>query len=300
MDCLSNRLLAYVVVLFVAGMGAPSVGVAQELGQVFIRVVNQSGEGVTDLSPDEFAVLEDGVECEIVSAELGDAPMRIALLVDNSDPINRANALTSLRAGMDAFLTAFSEQTEIALATIGQQIRWRVDFTTDREELRESANNVFVQGGGGPILLDGIKETWERRFEDEEAFPIFVIVASDGGESSANMNQNEYTNLVDELIANGVTVHIMVLQNRGGSDVTNYAINLTELTGGIYESFGAGTRLATALPELAERMARHYLEVSQRYRVLYERPDPPGSSLSIGVAREGVVAQPYLDRRIPH
>ena len=46
MDCLSNRLLAYVVVLFVAGMGAPSVGVAQELGQVFIRVVNQSGEGV--------------------------------------------------------------------------------------------------------------------------------------------------------------------------------------------------------------------------------------------------------------
>ena len=301
MDCLSNRLLSYVVVvvLFVAGMGRPSVGMAQELGQVFIRVVNQSGEGVDDLSPNEFAVLEDGVECEIVSAELSTAPMKIALLVDNSDSINNANALTSLRAGMDAFLTAFPEQTEIALATIGQQIRWRVDFTTDREELRESAGEVFVRGGGGPILLDGLKETWERRFEDEEAFPIFVVVATDGPESSGNMNQNEYAALVNELVDNGVTIHILVLSNRRGSDVTNYAINLTENTGGIYESFGAGTRLATALPELAERMARHYLEVSQRYRVIYERPDPPGSSLSIGVAREGVVAQPYTDRRIP-
>ena len=146
MDCLAKRLLVYVVVLFVAGMGTPSAGMAQELGQVFIRVVNQSGEGVTDLLPDEFAVLEDGVECEIVSAELGDAPMRIALLVDNSDPINTANALTSLRAGMDGFLTAIPEQHEIALATIGQNIRWRVDFTTDRDELRESAGEVFVVG----------------------------------------------------------------------------------------------------------------------------------------------------------
>ena len=68
MDCLSNRLLSYVVVLFVAAMGAPSVGVAQELGQVFIRVVNQSGEGVDDLSPNEFAVLEDGVEIEVIRA----------------------------------------------------------------------------------------------------------------------------------------------------------------------------------------------------------------------------------------
>ena len=113
------------------------------------------------------------------------------------------------------------------------------------------------------------------------------------------MNQNRYAEMVNDLISNGVTVHIMILSNRGGSDVTNYAINLTENTGGIYESFGAGTRLATALPELAERMSRHYLEVSQRYRVIYERPDPPGTSLSIGVAREGVVAQPYIDRRIP-
>ena len=297
-NCLLARVLACVAAVSVGGIALPGVVAAQELGQLFVHVTNQAGETVTDLVPDDFAVMEDAVACEIVSAELGTEPMKIALLVDNSESINQASALIPLREGLDAFLTELPERHEVALATIGQNIRWRVDFTTDRAELRESAGEVFVGGGGGPILLDGIKETWERRFEDEEAWPIFIVVATDGSESSGNMNQNEYGRLVNELIAKGVTVHVMLLSTQGGSSTTDYAINLTDNTGGLYEVFGASTRLATALPELATRLGNHYDQVSQRYRVVYERPDPPGSSLSVGVARQGVVAQPYIDRRI--
>ena len=152
--------------------------------------------------------------------------------------------------------------TRSALATIGGNIRWRVDFTTDRDELRESAGEIFVTGGAGPILLDGIKETWDRRFEDEESWPVFVVVVTDGTESSGNMNQNEYAELMNELISNVATVHIMLLSTRGGSVVTDYAINLTDNTGGLYEVFSAGTRLATALPEVATRLGTHYDEVS--------------------------------------
>ena len=274
-SCRFTRVLACVVTMSVGGTAMPRVVAAQELGQLFIHVTNQAGEPVTDLFPDDFAVMEDAVACEVVSAELGTEPMKIALLVDNSELINQPGALNSLREGLDAFLTELPGRHEVAFATIGGNIRWRVDFTTDRDELRESAGEVFVGGGGGPILLDGIKETWERRFEDEEAWPIFVVVATDGSESSGNMNQNEYGRLVNELIAKGATVHVMVLSTQGGSSVTDYAINLTDNTGGLYEVFGASTRLATALPELATRLGNHYDQVSQRYRVVYERPDPP-------------------------
>lgn len=297
-NCLCARVLVCVIAMSAGWSTIPGVVAAQELGQLFVHVTNQAGEPVTDLTPADFAVMEDAVACEIVSAELGTEPMKIALLVDNSDSINQAGALTSLRGGLEGFLSELPEQHEVALATIGQNIRWRVDFTTDRDELRESASEIFVGGGAGPILLDGIKETWERRFEDEEAWPIFIVVATDGSESSGNMNQNEYGRLVNELITKGVTVHVMLLSTQGGSAVTDYAINLTDNTGGLYEVFGASTRLATALPELATRLGNHYDQVSQRYRVVYERPDPPGSSLSVGVARQGVVAQPYIDRRI--
>lgn len=273
---------------------------AQDLGQLFIDVVNQAGEQVTDLTPEDFTVFAGGVQCVVVSAELGSQPMKIALLIDNSVPLNRSNgALTSLRAGLDGFLTSLPEQHEVALATIGRNIQWRVDFTNDRDELRESAGEIFVGRGAGPILLDGLKETWERRFEDEESWPIFVVVATDGPEESGNYNQNDYADLANELIANSVTVHIMLL--RGSltrSVVTDYAINLTEVTGGLYEIFGAGTRLATALPELATKLGTHYDEVSQRYRVIYERSNPSATSLSVGVERGGVVVQSYIDRRM--
>ena len=152
---------------------------------------------------------EGGVPSGVVSAELATEPMKIALLVDNSTLVNQGGALTSLREGLDAFLTVLPGQHEVGLATIGQNLRWRVDFTTDRVELKETAGEIFVAGGAGPILLDGIKETWERRFEDEESWPIFVVVTTDGAESSGRMNQNEYANLVNDLMANGVTVHIL-------------------------------------------------------------------------------------------
>ena len=297
-NCLRARVIVCVAAMSAGGAAIPGVVAAQELGQLFVHVTNQAGEPVTDLTPADFAVMEDAVACEIVSAELSTEPMKIALLVDNSESINQAGALTSLRGGLEGFLSELPVQHEVALATIGGNIRWRVDFTTDRDELRESASEIFGGGGAGPILLDGIKETWERRFEDEEAWPIFIVVATDGSESSGNMNQNEYGRLVNELITKGVTVHVALLSTQGGSSTTDYAINLTDNTGGLYDVFAASTRLATALPELATRLGNHYDQVSQRYRVVYERPDPPGASLSVGVAREGVVARPYIDRRI--
>ena len=297
MDALFTRLIACVATAWALTWLTSGVGMAQDLGQVFVHVTDQSGEIVTDLSRDDFTVSEGGVPSGVVSAELATEPMKIALLVDNSTLVNQGGALTSLREGLDAFLTVLPGQHEVGLATIGQNLRWRVDFTTDRVELKETAGEIFVAGGAGPILLDGIKETWERRFEDEESWPIFVVVTTDGAESSGRMNQNEYANLVNDLMANGVTVHILLLSS-GGSGVTEYAINLTDNTGGLYEVFGAATRFSTALPELATKLGANYDQVSQRYRVLYERPDPPGTSLSIGVVRPGLVARPYIDRRI--
>ena len=299
MSYMFTRGLTCVVALSVGGLFAPAAVAAQDLGQIFVHAMNQAGETVTDLTPEDFTVMEDGVRCAVVSAEPGTRPMKIALLVDNSELLNRASALTSLRGGLDAFLTSLPEQHEVALATIGGNIGWRVDFTTDRDELRESAGEIFIRGGAGPILLDGIKETWERRFEDQESWPIFVVVVTDGAESSSNKTQNEYAALVNELLSSGVTVHIMLLSTRGGSSVTNYAINLTDNTGGLYDMFAAGTRLTTALPELATRLGNYYQDVSRRYRVIYERPDPPGTSVSVAVARAGVVSQLYIDRRMP-
>lgn len=264
----------------------PSAATAQALGQLFIEVVDGAGQFVSGLTTADFVVREDETEAGIVSAEpVG--PMKIALLVDNGDRMVESNALNPLRDALDGFLDAVPQPHEISLLTIARSIQRRVDFTTDRARLKESAGEIFLDRGAGARVLDGIKETWERRFEDDEPFPVFVMVLTDGTESSGNYNEDEYVELVNELITNAVTVHVVLLSSRGGSVINQYALNLSQNTGGLYENIAAATGLEQTLTGVAERMNAHYENVSRRYRVVYERPNPPGAQISASVTRPG-------------
>ena len=275
-----------IVVMVSALLGAPSLAGAQALGQLFIEVVDASGQFVPGLTPADFVVREDETEAGIVSAEPV-APMKIALMVDNGDRMAESNALNPLRDGLNGFLDTVAPPHAISLFTIARNIQRRVDFTTDRAELKESAGSIFLDRGAGAVVLDGIKETWERRFEDDEPFPVFVMVLTDGTESSGNYNENEYVELVNELITKAITVHVVLLSSRGGSVINQYALNLSQNTGGIYENIAAATGLNQMLTGLAERMNAHYENVSKRYRVVYERPNPPGAQISASITRPG-------------
>ena len=223
------------------------------------------------------------------------------MLIDNGDRLMEANALNPLRAGLDGFLDTLAPGHEISLVTIGRSVQQRVDFTTDRAELKDGVGLLFPDRGAGARLLDGVRETWNRRFEEDDAFPVMVLVLTDGTEASGNYNDNQYADLLDPLIANGVTVHAVMLATRGGvraqQRLPQYALNLVENTGGSFETFVAPTGYASVLPRIAERMNVNYDVVSKRYRVVFERPDPPGTRLSVSVTGSDLAFSLHMDRR---
>jgi hypothetical protein len=281
---------------------APPAAEAQLLGQVFVEVTRQStGEPVLDLSTDDFEVSESGRSAGILSADLDTDPMKIAVLIDNGDRLMEANALNPLRAGLDGFLDTLAPGHEISLVTIGRSVQQRVDFTTDRAELKDGVGLLFPDRGAGARLLDGVRETWNRRFEEDDAFPVMVLVLTDGTEASGNYNDNQYADLLDPLIANGVTVHAVILATRGGvraqQRLPQYALNLVENTGGSVETFVAPTGYESVLPRIAERMNEHYDVVSKRYRLVFERPDPPGMRLAVSVTGDDIAFSLHMDRR---
>ena len=280
---------------------APPAAEAQLLGQVFVEVTRQStGEPVLDLSTDDFEVSESGRSAGILSADLDTDPMKIAGLIDNGDRLMEANALNPLRAGLDGFLDTLAPGHEISLVTIGRSVQQRVDFTTDRAELKDGVGLLFPDRGAGARLLDGVRETWNRRFEEDDAFPVMVLVLTDGTEASGNYNDNQYADLLDPLIANGVTVHAVILATRGGvraqQRLPQYALNLVENTGGSVETFVAPTGYESVLPRIAERMNEHYDVVSKRYRLVFERPDPPGMRLAVSVTGDDIAFSLHMDR----
>ena len=280
--------------------GAPSAARAQAVSQLFVEALDtRTGAPVTNLQPADFRVEEDGSPGGIVSADISDAPMKIALLVDNGDVLADTNAISDLRGALDDFLDTLAPAHEVGLFTIARQTRRRVDFTGDRVELKSGVGEIFPDRGGSVRVFDGVRDTLNRRFEEDEAFPVFVLVLTDGAEGSGYVTPGEFAELGRQLIANAVTIHTVLLSMRGGSEVTSISSNLSQNTGGVFEVINASSGLDESLTALATRMNAHYDRVSTWYRLIYERPDPPGSSVSVRLSsRPGVRFNLFGDRRM--
>ena len=292
------------LVLFAAvalALSAPAAAEAQALGRLYIEALDGDGQVVPGLTTSNFVVLEDDTRVNIVSVEQV-GPMKVALLLDNSDRMSQLAALYPLRDATEVFLDTLGPEHEVALFTIARNLQRRVDFTTDREELKASAEEIFLDSGAGTPLLDGIRETWERHYDGEETLPVMVLMLTDGPENSRNYSDTAYAEFVETLIVDGVMVNVLQLSggSRGSSASSSvmrgYARNIAGITGGVYETFSAVTGMAEWMRRYAERLNAHCAEVSKRYRVLYEPPDPRGAQISAG-ARPGVNIRLSVDLR---
>ena len=207
--------------------GRPTVAAAEE-GVLFMFVMNQSGQPVLDVSADELQFQQVGAECEIVSVQPETEGMKIALLVDTSAPAGQT--LNSLRGGLRAFFETLPDGHEVGLFTIAGQTRLRVDFTTDRAALLEQTENLFAESSEGAVLLDGLVETWDRRFDEDDPWPVFVMVVYDGAETSGSVRINEFNAFVEELRFRGATAHAVLVSTRGGGPQTHAPVSETLLS----------------------------------------------------------------------
>lgn len=264
--------------------------------QLFMLVTDRSGQPVTDVTADEVVLEQEGSECTVKDVQLDAAPMKVALLVDNSDAAQQS--LNSMRDGLAAFLDTLPAEHEVGLFTIAGQVRRRVDFTTDREELKEHATGLFVDRNSGVVYLDGLVETWERRFEDEDLWPVFVSLVYDGAEASRSVQDDEFNEFARDLVGRGATVHAVLVSTRGGAIQTTISTFLTQNTGGIYRALAAPTALPETFTELAETMGAQYETVKDRYRVVFEcEPDNPAAGIAAGVSRAAVGVRLFPNRR---
>ena len=295
-------LVAGFATALVAGLAAAPLASAQERNAVYVRVLDVRGRPVTDLTAEEFRVLEGGRRARVVSATAGTEPMRIALLVDNGESIRAGHAVNALRDAVAAFLESLPPPHPVGLFTIGGHVRLHVDFTTDRAALLAAGASIFPDESGGVRLADGIRETLERRYDGDEAWPVFVALVTSTGEASGFMNDRRYLRFVNELRAAGVIVHVVHWYVRGrdtDGSVSGLAPDLAGDTGGRYASVVVATAMAGAMAALATDMGIRYRDLSSRYRLVYERPDPPGASVTVRVERAGIgLTRLFPDRRL--
>lgn len=302
----------------------PKVAVAQEYTQLFAAVVDEDGEPVLDLTANDFEFKIDGKEIPLAYARLDTVTPKIAIMVDTGDGMYNARVDSPLRNGLENFLnTLVTEEANnerntnrffapppvlkynVGIFTIGAQVRQLEDFTTDREELRETAGGIFTLASEGTRLMDGLFETWERRFTTTDPWPVFVLIVGPGEDHSNFVTQNEYSDFIDDLYTRQATVHAIIVNNTdlrgmgGGVDMFQYASNIVENTGGRLLTVSTVSALPDSLTELAEHVNNHAQQVSSRYRIVHEVPDDIGrGDIAADLIRPGLTLQLFLNRSL--
>ena len=271
--------------VFLVGLLVSQPAAAKDVQQLFIRAIDATGTPVPDLTAEEIIVQQGGMACEIVMLQPETEGMKIAFLVDNNAP---TRTLNPFRDGLLAFVDTLPEGHTVGVFTLAGQTRRRVDFTTDYDELREFANDVFMEANSSTVMLNGLTETWER-YDEDDAWPVFVMLLHDGPDVSSGNAENMVQRLQAEWRQRGATVHAVVFATGRMDNLTQLSRNIVAGTGGIHSRIDAFTALPDTMTELANGMAAHYETVGNAYRVGFTcDSEEESDNTSIGVSRPGV------------
>lgn len=140
-------------------------------------VFDRDGHPITDLKPEEFQVLEDGVSQKVTFAGSEEVPFNLALLLDLSGSTRRDRAAIKEAAKRFAGI-ARSHDRVAAYAIAGNLFHVISPLTDDRNRLRELIEAIPEVSGGTP-LYDAIALSYAQEFRQQPAGRNALIVISD-------------------------------------------------------------------------------------------------------------------------
>jgi VWFA-related protein len=232
---------------------------------VLFTVADKKGHFVTDLSKDEFEVIENKRLQNILDFNgESDLPLRLAVLIDTSNSI-RERFKFQQEAATDFVQTVVRPVLDKAMVvSFDTSAELVADMTDDIGKLNASIQNL--RPGGGTALYDAIFFACKEKLTDQppEKFRRAMVILSDGED-----NQSRYTRQQALEMAQKADVVIYTIStNISGTEMDGDKVlkYFAQETGGqVFFPFKA-----TDLNQSFENIAN---ELRHQYIVVY-RPEP--------------------------
>lgn len=263
--------------------------------RLFVEATNLAGVVVTDLRPEEFEIREGGDKREVSSARLGLRPMRLVFIVDNTEGIRQP--IGQIRRALAGFLEAIDPQHEMMLVTVAGTMNIRVRPTEERKQLQDAVANLFGIGGTN-VMHRAIDEAFHRFGQTTDYRPIFVVVTTEGFESTQQINPQEIKHIADHFRTRGGTLHAVrlivpttkTLPPMSGATELPVSLMIARGTNGAYTNISPN-----GLQEVMERLAilinQAHENTPQNYEVAYSGETAKGRKPAVPevrVLREGI------------
>ncbi len=283
---MKRALSAFVPAAWVLGLlcvHAPMASAQAPSHRLYVSVIDGAAKPIAGLTSTDFAVIEGGVQREITRLSPANDPMRLVLLVDNSEPMR--SSIEDVRRAVQAFIDGIGPQHEIGLITFGDTPVIRQEPSTDHVKLKEMAQKITTRGG--TMFIAAVMEMYGRFLKNAgDRWPMFIIITSDGPEVSGNVDPKRLTAMMQEMQLKDVVVHSIVMSTMGRGVEVAVSQALVQATDGHYDSISASSALTQKLTALAAAITTEFDRTDDEYLLEYSSPvTDPNAQLSVAIKR---------------
>lgn len=185
-----------------------------DLVNLNVRVIDRNNRPVGNVGQNEFQVFENGVPQPIFSFTTEEVPVSYGLAIDTSGSLRSQLGqvieagkviINSNKPGDETFLVRFISSDKI------EQVE---DFTSNKEELIDSLDSFFTEGGQTAVV-DAVYVSSEhvaqyKKGNDSDRRRRALIVVTDGEDRGSQYNQED---LFDRLREEDVQIYVIGFVN---------------------------------------------------------------------------------------
>ena len=255
-------LTAFAVFLAISPIAAQRVFRAGvDLATFGVTITDKKGNLVTDLTKDDFEILEDGKKQSIEFFAHGDGdtalPMHLGLMIDASGSMQ--NEMKLAQGAAIKFLNMLPNAQDITLVDFDTQVRItqypQRDFARLVERIRQRKADGFT------ALYDALG-TYLDGADSQDGRKVMVMY-TDGGDTRSALSFSE---TMDLLKASNVTVYAIGLLESTGSARAQLQMTLRQLV----EATGGQAIFPTAMKEVESTYEKVLAEIKGQYHLGYQ------------------------------
>ena len=229
-------------------------------------VTDRKGRFVTNLTKDDFAIIESKKPQEIIefTAE-SDLPLRLGILVDNSNSIRERFKFLQ-EASID-FINGVirPRQDKAVLVSFDSEAQLVADLTDDKEKLARAVRDM--KPGGGTAMFDAVFFACRDKLMQDQPrhkFRRAIVLLGDGDDNASRYTREQALEMAHkaDVVIYTISTNITRIESDGDKILKYMA---SETGGQAFFPFKA--------QDLAQSFENISNELRHQYNVLY-RPEP--------------------------
>ena len=258
---------------------------------MFVSAVDEKGEPVQGLGPNDFIVREDGAAREVLRVSRATEPIDIAILVDDSTASEQL--IPRVREALRPFIARMSDGNQIALIGLADRPTILANYTSNATLLEKGIGLLWPRTRAGSTLLDGVFEVSRGLQRRETPRAVIIPVITDGGDFA----NRQYDQVIEEVKRASVAIHAVTVGNFNSTDDEELRNRGRLLAEGTRISGGQRVNLLTpmAVQQTFGRLAR---ELLSQYKVVYGHPESliPPTRFDVSARRPGITMRGAPER----